>query len=398
MLDQYRAQFFDIFSRMIGIPAVSPSGGGNGEEERSNFLKEEILKFSSELKFEEYIAQSGNVKRPNLLFLLDKKKGRTIWFVAHIDTVSEGDRSLWKYPPFKATVDGDKVYGRGTSDNGQGIVSSLIALKYFIDHPSEIKNNIGVILVSDEEAGSEFGIQYVLNNRKFGREDSFVVPDFGTPDGSEVEVAEKGLFWLKVTVIGQQCHASTPENGKNAHRLGRVLEERLDASLHRKFNHQDDLFSVPFSTFEPTKVEPGTSSINIIPGKESFYFDMRIIPEYKTNEIFTEVKRVAELFQKEFGVEVLLEPVQREEASFNTKEGVSFVRKFTEIVENRKKIKVRNIGIGGGTCGAYFRRKGFDTIVWGTIDEVEHMPNEYAKISNTLGDAEVFIDLIKSDI
>jgi succinyl-diaminopimelate desuccinylase len=395
MLDEYRTQFLDLFSRMIEIPAVNPSGGGKGEEARAAFLKKEIMKFGN-LKMEEYIADSSGIKRPNLLFLLDGKQKKTFWFVAHMDTVSEGDISLWKYPPFKATIEGDRVYGRGSCDNGQGVISSLITLKYFIDHPEEMKNNVGVILVSDEEAGSKYGIDFVIKNRKFDRNDNFVVPDFGTPDGSEVEVAEKGLFWLKVTVIGKQCHASTPELGKNAHRLGRVLEERLDADLHRKFNHQDTVFSVPFSTFEPTKVEPGTSSINIIPGKEAFYFDMRIIPEYRTDEVFAEIKQVVSQFQKEFGVDVLLEPVQKEEATYNTKEGENLTEKFIDIVERRRKLKVRKVGIGGGTCGAFFRREGYDTIIWGTLDEVEHMPNEYAKISNIFGDAEVFIDLVKS--
>lgn len=395
MLSSYKEQFIDLFSRMIQIPAVNPTGGGNGEEERAKFLKDEVLRLSDDLEYEEYVAESNGLKRPNLLFLLNKGKEKTVWFVGHIDTVVEGDLSMWKYPPFKATIDGDKIYGRGTCDNGQGVISSLLALKYFIDHPEEMNNNIGVILVSDEEAGSNLGIKYVLEKRKFTTNDTFVVPDFGTSDGSEVEVAEKGILWLRVTVIGEQCHASTPEKGKNAHRLGRVLEGRLDESLHKKFNHQDALFSVPFSTFEPTKVEPGTKSVNIVPGKESFFFDMRIIPEYTTEEVFSEAKRIVEEFHREFGVQVLLEPYQRTDASFNTKEGEEFVDKFLDIVKKRRGINVQKVGIGGGTCGAFFRNEGFDTIVWGTLDDVEHQPNEYAKISNIFDDAEVFVDLIK---
>ncbi len=396
MFNEYRKEMLDLFSRMIEINAVNPSGGGRGEEERANFLKKEVLKWSGDLKFEEYVAVSNGIKRPNLLFELDSGKEFTIWFVAHMDTVSEGDINLWNYPPFKATIEGDKVYGRGTCDNGQGLLSSLLVLKYFIDHRSEMKSNVGVILVSDEEAGSNYGIRYVLEKRKFNLADKFIVPDFGTPDGSLVEIAEKGIFWLKTTVIGQQCHGSTPDKGKNAHRLARVLEGRMDAMLHRDFNHSDTLFNPPYSTFEPTKVESGTTSINIIPGKESFYFDMRIIPEYKTDDVFNEIKKIVEEFRKEFGVEVILEPVQKDDPSFNSKESKEFVDKFINSVNKLRGMDVKSIGIGGGTCGAFFRRMGYDTIVWGTLDEVEHMPNEYAKISNIFGDAEVFVDLIRN--
>jgi len=390
--------FLDLYSRMIEINAVNPSGGGRGEVQRAEFLKKEITKWSKDIKFEEYDAESNGIKRPNLLFYLDAKKEKTIWFVAHIDTVSEGDLALWKYPPFKATVEGDKVYGRGTCDNGQGVISSLFAFKYFLEHRKEMQNNIGVILVSDEEAGSKYGIGFVLEHRKFTKNDKFIVPDYGTPTGDSVEVAEKGALWLKVTVIGQQCHASTPDNGKNAHRLGRELEMRIDKKLHSEFSASDSQFTVPRSTFEPTKVDSGTSSINIIPGKESFYFDMRILPKYSVDEVFNEVKRMSDEFAREFGVEVQLDIINRANPSKNTSEGKAFVEKFIDSVKKIRGINVQSVGIGGGTCGAFFRNEGLDTIVWGTLDETEHMPNEYAKISNIFGDADVFIDFVKKEL
>ena len=390
--------FLKLYSQMIEINSVNPSGGGRGEKWRADFLKKEILKWSKDLKFEEYTAESDGIERPNLLFLLDSGKKKTIWFVAHMDTVSEGDLSLWKYPPFKATIEGDRVYGRGTCDNGQGGISSLYALKYFIDNPDHMENNVGVILVSDEEAGSKYGIAYVLKHRKFTKNDKFIVPDYGTPTGDSVEIAEKGVIWLKITVIGQQCHASTPDAGKNAHRLARDLEMRMDKQLHLKFNASDSEFTVPRSTFEPTKVEPGTTSINIIPGKESFYFDMRIMPIYTIDEVFNEVKKISEQFKKEQGIDVQLEFINRANPSSNTPEGKEFVNKFVESVRKIKGIDVKRVGIGGGTCGAFFRNEGLDTIVWGTLDETEHMPNEYAKISNIFGDAEVFVNFVKSPI
>jgi acetylornithine deacetylase or succinyl-diaminopimelate desuccinylase len=395
MIENYRNEFIELYKKMLSIKAVNPSGGGNGEYERANFLKNVILSWSKDLKFEEYIAESNGLKRPNLLFLLDSGKRNNIWFVGHMDTVSEGDLSLWKYPPFEGTVVGDQIYGRGSCDNGQGIMSSLLALRYFIDHPKEMENNIGVILVSDEEAGSKFGIQFVLSKRKFGENDFFVVPDFGTPDGSEIEVAEKGIMWIKFNVEGIQCHGSTPNKGKNAHRLARELERRIDVTLHKKFNDIDKLFTVPYSTFEPTKVEPGTSSINIIPGKEAFYFDMRIIPRYKVSEVYEEIKRVCDEFSREFDAPTKIEIVQMEDPSFNGPQGKKFVETLKIIIKEKRGIEPKEIGIGGGTCGAFFRKAGYPTIVWGTLDEVEHMPNEYAKITNMEKDAEVFIELVK---
>ncbi len=394
MFEKYKEEFIELYKEMLRIKAVNPSGGGNGEWDRAQFLKNKVLSWSKELVYEEYIATSDGIKRPNLLFLLNVGKPNTIWFVAHLDTVSEGDPTLWSYPPFDGTIVGDKIYGRGSCDNGQGIISSLLALRYLLDNKSKMKSNIGIILVADEEAGSKFGIQYVIEKKKFNKGDYFVVPDFGTPDGSEIEVAEKGIMWVKITVEGIQCHGSTPNKGKNAHRLARELERRIDNILHKKFNGIDTLFTVPYCTFEPTKVEPGTTSINIIPGKESFYFDMRILPRYKVSEVLEEVKVIADEFSKEFNSPVKIEPVQMEDASFNGPEGKRIVETLKGILKEKRNIEVKEIGIGGGTCGAFFRKAGFPTVVWGTLDDVEHMPNEYAKISNMISDAEVFVELI----
>ena len=202
MLEEYREETLDLFSRMIGINAVNPASGGPGEHERAEFLKKAISRMSPDLEFEEFTADYNGIKRPNILITLDAGREKTVWFVAHMDTVTEGDMGLWKYPPFSATIDGDRIYGRGTCDNGQGIISSILTLRYFIDHRDEMGSNLGIILVSDEETGSAYGIGHVLKQRKFVKNDKFIVPDFGTPDGSEVEVAEKGIFWLKVTVVG----------------------------------------------------------------------------------------------------------------------------------------------------------------------------------------------------
>jgi succinyl-diaminopimelate desuccinylase len=58
-------------------------------------------------------------------------------------------------------------------------------------------------------------------------------------------------------------------------------------------------------------------------------------------------------------------------------------------------VKVRGIqpkigGIGGGTCAAHFRRVSIPAVVWSTVDETAHQPNEYAKIDNMVNDAKIF--------
>ena len=64
----------------------------------------------------------------------------------------------------------------------------------------------------------------------FHQNDFVYVPDFGEPDGSLIEVAEKHILWLKINVKGKQTHASTPEKGINATRIGMCGEAGIDSS------------------------------------------------------------------------------------------------------------------------------------------------------------------------
>ncbi len=61
------------------------------------------------------------------------------------------------------------------------------------------------------------------------------------------------------------------------------------------------------------------------------------------------------------------------------------------------KTETKLIGIGGGTVAAYLRNEGIDAAVWGRIDETAHMPNEYCKMKNLIGDA-VIMACIMADL
>ena len=62
--------FVDLYSEMIEINSVNPSGGGRGEEKRAEFLKKKILGWSKEIKFEEYLlpASSSETNITPMLF------------------------------------------------------------------------------------------------------------------------------------------------------------------------------------------------------------------------------------------------------------------------------------------------------------------------------------------
>jgi len=364
----------DTYSQMIAIKSISPESGGEGEGKRADFL-ERLLK-SWGLKPKRYDYTDGHkTKRSNIVVKHGYKK-RTLWILAHIDTVSIGDAKLWKSDPFKMVVKDGKAYGRGTQDNGQGVITGLYALKELLKR-KDLKYNYGLVLAADEENGSAYGIQKLLNEKIFEKGDMFIVPDSGNPKGSHVEIAEKSILWLKFTITGRQVHASIPRMGINAFMEGARFGLETCEFLQRKYGGRESPFESP-STFVMTKHEKNLDSTNIIPGKEVFYMDCRILPKYNLSKVMGDIKRLSKKCKAKVDIEI----VQREDAPKPTRSDAEIVRLLKGTLKRKLNINAQLIGIGGGTIAAYLRKAGYGAVVWGIEEDTAHQPNEYAKISN----------------
>jgi len=387
-VDAYKEGMIKLMKEMIAIPAVSPESGGNGEGRRADMLQSFLIKSGFNVKRYDYLDKS-KAKRSNLIATIPSKAKRKIWILSHIDTVSEGDRSLWSHDPFDAYVKNGRIYGRGTSDNGQGVVSSIFALKALKDLGIETAYAPAIALVADEEVGSEYGARALLKEGIFGKNDMFVVPDWGNEKGDSIEVAEKGILWLKFTVTGKQVHASTPDKGINAGRIAAELAVRL-GGLYKMFKRRDALFEPSCSTFEPTKHEKNVDSVNIIPGKEVFYMDCRVLPSYKLDDVVQRVREEAAKIAKKEGARIDVGIYNREEPAKPTSKNSEIVKLLSKSIASVKGITPKAVGIGGGTVAKYFRERGMDSAVWATLPDNAHQPNEYLVIDNMMNDAKVF--------
>ncbi len=387
-IGEYRDFAASLLTQLIETVAVSPDNGGQGEFDKAELLMQHLDGF----RVERYDVEDERAResiRPNIVAKIRGENERTLWIVSHLDVVPEGDRTLWHTEPFKATIAGDKIYGRGSEDNGQAIVSSLIAAKAILDLGLKPKYSLGLAFVSDEETGSKYGIQHLLKEGVFKQDDLVVVPDAGSPDGSMIEIAEKSILWLKFMVYGKQGHASRPDTSYNAFRRAMKFLRDLDKALHAKFDAENELFSPPVSTFEPTKRERNVDNINTIPGLDVSYMDCRIIPDYDVEEILKFVMEFKREYELSDGYRIDVDIVQKE-SSPPTSERSEVVQLLKRALKISRNIDAKVCGIGGNTCGAFFRKAGIETAVWCTVDGVAHMPNEYAVLGNIIEDAKTF--------
>jgi succinyl-diaminopimelate desuccinylase len=392
-IDRYRNAMVDLQIKLCANPAVSPESGGEGESKKSSVL----LDFIKDCGFYEVnVIEAPDLEvpsgcRPNILARFKGgHPGKTIWVMTHMDVVPPGDLAQWDGNPFKAWVEGGKIFGRGVEDNQQDMVASLFAMKAFHEEGIKPHYNVGIALVSDEETGSQKGIRYVLDNANpFAPSDLVIVPDSGNSQGSQIEVAEKSVLWLKIKTTGRQTHGSTPEKGINSFKAASHLIVELE-KLYGLFHRKNALFDPPVSTFEPTKKESNVPNINTIPGEDVFYVDCRVLPDYATSDVTRKIRELAAFVANKMGVAVDVEILQDESAPPPTPAKAPVVLALKKAVKQVYGIEAEAVGIGGGTVASHFRRAGFEAACWSKCDETAHQPNEYCVIENMLGDAKVF--------
>lgn len=399
-IDKYRDEIILFQSELTKRVALGPDNGGTGEHEKAAYLKKRFKEMSPDILLEvnapDKRAQDGY--RPNIIARWGKDESMpVVWVLSHMDIVPPGDLSLWESDPYIVRVDDDRVIGRGVEDNQHGIVASALAVKAVLE--SGLKhNNLGLIMAADEETGSRYGLEYIVENNMdiFKPDDLILVPDWGADDGSMIEVAEKSMLWLKFIVKGRQCHASTPERGNNTlFGVARLIIEL--EKLKGAYNFRDDLFAPPYSTFEPTKIEANVPNVNTIPGRDVFYLDCRVLPVYQIDEILKFVKKATDRIEGELNLEITIEQVNREDASGATPVNAPVVMALKRAIKKVKGVEASTKGIGGGTVAAFFRKAGFNAAVWSTSLDVAHQPNEYCRIPDIIDDIKVFASIFLDD-
>jgi succinyl-diaminopimelate desuccinylase len=282
-------------------------------------------------------------------------------------------------------------------DNQGGLTAAVMTARAFIEAGVVPKIPLALAFVADEETGSVYGLRYLIDKHRhlFRKDDLIVIPDSGNPTGTELEIAEKGILWVRFRTLGKQTHGSTPATGINAHKASAYLIVRMD-SLYKTFKKRDPLFHPPISTFEPTKKESNVPNINTIPGEDVVYFDCRVLPAYKLDAVVRAMKAVVKETERKFKVKIEMTFAQKESPAPPTPADAPVAVAITRAMKELRKKTPKAIGIGGGTVAKYLREAGFPCAVWSTLDEQAHRPDEYVRVSHILADAKVFAHMALS--
>jgi len=314
---------------------------------------------------EDFLAQQG---------VATQRQGNNVWAVSrhfdahkptillnsHHDTVKPG--VAWTYPPFGATLEGDKLTGLGSNDAGASAVSLLAVFRYFYDRPTTF--NLICAITAEEEISGANGIKSILP--VLGKIDLGIV---GEPTGMNAAVAEKGLLVLDGVARGRTGHAARNE-GDNA--LYKALDDIAWLRTYQ-FPKTSELLGPVKMTV--TQISAGTQH-NVVPDECRYVVDVRPTECYANEEI----------------LEIIRTNVQAEITPRSTHLQSSGIALDHPLV--RKAVAIGKTTYGSPTLSDQALMR-FTTLKMGPGDSARsHAPDEYILLSEIRGGIADYIDLL----
>jgi len=155
--------------------------------------------------------------RPNVVARIrGNGSRRPLLLMAHTDVVNV-DPAKWTHPPFSATRDGGWVYGRGTVDDKDNVVTALMTMLLLQRTRTPLDRDVIFLAEAGEEGSTRVGIQYMVNEHFPLIEAEFCLAEGGgvTREGGEarfasVQLEEKIPRAIELVARGVAGHGSVP--------------------------------------------------------------------------------------------------------------------------------------------------------------------------------------------
>jgi acetylornithine deacetylase len=384
-LEELHKNSVKILTDLIGFRTIS----GEDNSALINYCEDYLHKLGA-TSFKTFDKEK---KRINLFATLKSKNTngiKPIILSGHTDTVPVS--KSWSTDPFKATIKGDKLYGRGSCDM-KGFIACTLAFAP-IYAKTNLNRDIHFSFTFDEETACLGAPILIEELKKRNIKDGICI--VGEPTKMKIIDAHKGCYEYTTHFEGLAGHSSAPHKGVSAVEFAtkyanKLIELRDDL---KKRAPKDSIFDPPFSTLQVGGIFGGIAH-NVIADK--CYINWETRPVVKEDGTFLNNQIDA------YANEVLLPEMKKVfKNSKITKEIIGEVTGFDRVEKSEACELVSSLTgdnsrevVSFGTEAGLFQEIGISTVVCGPGSiEQAHKVDEFIEL-NELKKCLKFLDGIK---
>jgi glutamate carboxypeptidase len=292
-----------------------------------------------------------------------KGDGKPLMLLGHLDTVYP----LGTLGTMPCRLAEDRLFGPGSFDMKSGIAFMLHAIEALRSwHGDQLPRPISILLVSDEEVGSDTSRNITENLARKSEAVLVLEPSFG-PKGA-LKTARKGVGEYLLKVKGRAAHSGLDfEKGESA-----IIELARQTIQISKLTNLKQGITLNIGT-----IQGGTRS-NVIPAEASATLDARVAKR-KDTSVLDRKLRSLKPFNRKCKLEITgginRPPLER------TPKVVALFEKASAIARQLG-WKLEEAAVGGGSDGNFTAGLGIPTLDGlGAIGEGAHATHESVVIS-----------------
>ncbi|UCI18933.1 acetylornithine deacetylase [Mesorhizobium sp. B2-1-8] len=349
---------FDILDRLVAFPSVA----GKPNDDIVGWIEAHLAGHG--IKVTLLPGPEGN--RSNLFATIGPADVPGYILSGHMDVVPAGEPQ-WSSSPFVLRPDGDRLYGRGTTDMKGFLAAALAAVPALAR--LRLARPIHLAFSYDEEIGCR-GVPHLIAR----------LPDLcakplgvivGEPSGMRAVRGHKGKAAARVIIKGRSGHSSRPDLGLNAiHAMSEVLAAAVSEAERLTHGPFDPVFEPAYSSLQ-AGVIAGGQSVNIIPDSCTLDLEARAIPGVDPASLLAPVKARAEALAAG-GFRIEWEPMSAYPA-LSLPPGAPLAGLLHALTG-----EAPLAAVSYGTEAGLYQGAGFDAIICGPGDIGRaHKPDEY---------------------
>ena len=360
----------EILDRLIAFPTVSADSNLNIIDFIQDFLTERGYSVTK--------VPDASGQKAGLFASIGPSDKQGVMLSGHTDVVPAAGQN-WHRDPFRLGREGNRLYGRGTTDM-KGYLASMMAAA---DAASRValKEPLKLAFSYDEEVGC-VGIQSMIGElqQSIGLPRACLV---GEPTEMQIAVGHKGKLALQAECFGTNGHSALAPKFLNALHLGADFISGLrevQAELERS-GARDEAYDIPYSTVHAGKMNGGTA-LNIVPDKAMVEFEIRHLAADAPEQILEDINQIAKTCVEQVKLDF---PEAEIRITRKTAYPGLNVQKEDGIVARAQTWGQvsGSTKVAFGTEAGFFAGLGIPTVVCGpgSMDGQGHKPDEYIEIA-----------------